>query len=46
MSFLNRLVCKIAGNHKYSYFSDQCIRCGKLKSSRAQREKEMEMEKS
>jgi len=33
MKLLMRIYCKIVRHHKYSYFSDECVRCGKLKSS-------------
>lgn len=33
MKVISPLVCRIVGNHKYNYFTDRCVRCGKVRSS-------------
>jgi len=33
MKLLSNLICRMVGYHKYSYFTDRCVRCGKVRSS-------------
>lgn len=33
MKVINHMICRFLGNHKYSYFTDRCVRCGKMRKS-------------
>ncbi|WP_255502509.1 MULTISPECIES: hypothetical protein [Bacillales] len=33
MKMISSMFCRMLGYHKYSYFTDRCVRCGKVRSS-------------
>lgn len=33
MKLVKSIVCRMLGYHKYNYFTDCCVRCGKVRSS-------------